>query len=120
MGAENKVAWTTPGGLQGPRRRCREGATTDESARGAEGYGTQPCHDGEYGAGASASGHPSDGGENDDCDDGESDDNGVNGENVDSENGWTSGWSARNGGDETRSDCVLTGRRTLSHSTHRY
>ena len=60
------------GRSQGPWIRCREGATTKESAQGAEGYGTQPCYDGEYGAGASASvsGHPSDGGENDDRDDG--------------------------------------------------
>ena len=42
-GVENEVAWTAPWGVRhrghrdGARRRCTEGGTTDESARGAVG-----------------------------------------------------------------------------------
>ena len=42
----------------------------DESARGAKGYETRRCHEGEHGDGASVSGHPSDGSGSDDRDDG--------------------------------------------------
>ena len=83
-----------------------------------EGYGTQPCHECKYGAGGSASvsGHPSNGSESNNHDDGGSNNND---ENVNGGNGWTSGWSARNGGDKRRTDYVLNGRTTLSHSTPR-
>ena len=83
------------------RRSARNGAVTK----------------GELGDGASASSHSSDRSGSDDRDDGGSDGNSPNDENTYGENGWTSGWSERNGGDEPRSDCVQTGGRTRSSST---
>ena len=83
----------------------------DESARGAEGCEIQRCHYGELGDGVSASvsSHSSTRSESDDRDDRRSEGNGPN---AYGENGWTSEWSERIGGDESRSDCVQTGGRT--------
>ena len=93
----------------------------DESAQGPAGSEKQRCHEGEFGGGESASAsvscHSSDGSESDDLDDGESGGNGPNDENACCESGWTSGWSARNGGDERRPDCDQTGGKTRSRST---
>ena len=109
-GRRTKWPGQSPGASQGPQRWYTEGATTDESARGPEGELSD-------GVSTSASIHSSGRSESDDRDDGGSDGNGPNDENTYGENGCTSGWGERNGGDERRSDCVQTGGKTPSRST---
>ena len=76
-----------------------EGSTTDESARGAVGCKKRRCHESEPGIGASVCSHSSDRSGSNGRDNGGSDGNGPSDKNASGENGWTSSWSRRNGGE---------------------